>query len=1462
MILIMLLIILLSIPAIQTYIAKKVTKNINETYGTNINIKRLGLNWKAEVDIREIYIADHHNDTLIYIKSLQTNILSIRNLIEGDLDFGYVDITQSKFYIKTYKGETDDNLYVFSEKFETGESTSSDKLFNLFTKDVSLTDSKVKIIDENIETPVILNLSEVNIEAEDFEISGPDITVNINNLSLKAKRGFKINKLASNFSYIPGNLIFKNLNLITEASNIKGDFKLSYGEGGMADFENNVTISAQLQKTELSTNDINSFYNEFATNRQIIITGDINGILNDFTFHKASIESRGIRILGNFSFKNLLKGDNSFIIQAKGHTIYANYNELRKIMPRVLSDLPEEIKYFGDFKYQGNTTISSTTLITEGTLNSSLGVAEINVELGNINDSENIYYVGDIVLTNFDLGKLTKTESLGTITSDLHFDGKGFSKETINTGITGSITSFVFEDYNYNNITISGNIKYPIFNGELNIDDPNINMIFKGLVDFSNDINQYDFEANIEFAELNKLNLLKRDSISVFAGNIIMDLKGTTVDDAEGTISFQQTFYQNEKDDFYFDDFKITSTFNKNIRTIEVISEDIINGKITGVFLVRDIPNLFMNAIGSIYTNYIPNEVTNNQYLVYDFKIYNKIIEVFVPELQFGDNTKVKGSVYSDESKFKLNFRSPEILLYGNYLGNVNVQVDNNNPLYNTYISIDSVYNGYYNLVDLNLINKTINDTLYIRSEFKGGKNKKDIFNLSLYHTINPEGKSVIGVKRSDITYKDEVWFLNENNNKLNKVVFDIEKKNINIRSLVLNHNNEMIEFSGTIRDTTYKNLRVLFTDVNIANITPEIDSLRLSGNINGRLTIMQKKGLYYPNSNITIDNILVNDVLYGDLNLQIHGNEDLTLYNINSTLTNNNVKSIDAVGEIDISTKNTQIRLNIELKDLNLKAFSPFGGDVITDIRGFVSGNARVSGNIDSPNILGILELENSGFKIPYLNIDFDLNNSTRVAVTKSKFDIGTTTITDTRYNTEGTLSGNVTHTNFGDWKLNLSIATNRLLVLDTPPDEDVLYYGTAFISGTADINGPTDELVIDVVATTEEGTSFKIPLSDTESIGDDSFIKFLSPKEKEARLRGEVIVSTDVKGLSLNFDLDINKNAEVEVVIDKVNNSTIKGRGAGTLLIEITTLGKFKMWGDFIVYEGIYDFRYGRLIRKEIEVERDGTITWDGNPSKAQLNLRAIYKTRANPSVLLDDPTINRKIPVNVIIDLSGEISQPNLNFDISFPQVSTSVKSELEYKLQDAEQREKQALFLISTGSFVSDGAAGQNALSGTLTEGLNAMVAELFSDSDSKFKMIPYYDIGNKTVDQETADELGFAITTQISERIIINGKVGIPVGGVNETSVAGDVEVQWLVNEDGSLRINFFNRQADIQFIGEDQIFEQGAGVSYSVDFDEFKELVKKLFGSDIELEPKDIDVIPDDNSAPVNFISKTKKKEN
>jgi hypothetical protein len=1438
LLIIALIIITLSLPVVQTYIAKKVTTKLNKNFDTNINISRLGLNWKGEIDIKDVYIEDHHSDTLIYVKTLNTDLLSLKNLVEGDLYFGFIELNKAKFYIKTYKDEKSDNVSIFANKFNST-SPSSDKKFVLKANDIKFSDSNVKITNENLEQSEIFNLSFINIESEIFSIVGPNVNTTIKQLSLESQRGFDIKNLTGIFSYSLTSIFIKQLKLKTDDSFINGGIIMNYKEGELSDFVNKVDLNIHFNEAKISTNDLNIFYNEFGLNQNISINGQIKSGL--------------IKVLGDYNFINLLSNKNDFSIYATNHSISTNFVSLKQLMPKLLGEvLPKEISYLGRIKFNGSTTITKTYLTTSSTLISTLGSAKINASIHNLNDEENSAYIGDVDFTNFDLGPLANTESIGTITSKLNIEGVGFSQKSLNAKVTGEINSFVFENYNYKNITLSGNFKHPLFDGELNINDPNLKLTFNGLIDVSEKLNRFNFKANIEYAELNKLNLIKRDSISIFVGKIDINMIGNDLNNTYGSISFKETFYQTEKDDFYFNDFLITSKKDGLKRVIDINSLDIMTGYITGEFLIEDIPDLFINGVGSIYANFKPNKITENQYIDFDFEIYNKLIEIFVPQLEFGDDTRVKGSVYSNESKIKFDFDSPEIIVFKNYLGKVKFKLDNFNPLYNTYISVDTLYNGFYNLKDINFINKTINDTLHIGTNFSGGKNK-DYFNLSLYYTIDREGNSVVGIKKSDIIHNDKTWYLNENDNKNNKIVFDNSFKKIKFDSIVLNHNDELIAFTGATNDSTFKNLKVRFNDVNIGNLIPKVDSLKLKGNINGNLSILQKKGVYFPSSNIIIDNINVNDIEMGDLTIDILGNNNLTRYDINTSLVNNNIKSLNSTGYIETKSTQTDIQLNIELNEFNLGVISPFGASVITNIRGLMSGKGRVLGNLNSPDMFGDFILKKSGLKVPYLNIDFDLEDTTKINITEEKLEISKTNITDTKYLTKGILTGNATHKNFGKWKLNLNVDSDNLLVLNTPPDENQSYYGTAFISGTTHIHGPINELIIDVNATTEKNTIFKIPLSNTETIGDNSFINFLSPKEKEDKLLGETIVRNDLKGLALNFELDINKNAEIEIVIDQNTKSALKGRGAGTLLIEINTLGKFNMWGDFIVYEGIYDFRYGKIIRKEIEVEKGGSITWDGLASNANLNLKAIYKTKANPSALLDDPSINRKIPVEVFIDLTENITQPNLLFDISFPDVSSTVRSELEYRLQTTEEREKQALFLLTTGSFISD-TAGQSAVSGTVTDGINAILAQILTDDDAIINIAPYYDMGIDTKEIETQDEFGVQFSTQITERIVVNGKVGIPVGKINDSRVAGDVDVQWLVNEDGNLRINFFNRQAELQFIGEDQTFEQGAGISYQVDFDTIKELMNKIFGIKVELE----EFIPEDNK-PVNFKTGTSK---
>jgi hypothetical protein len=70
---------------------------------------------------------------------------------------------------------------------------------------------------------------------------------------------------------------------------------------------------------------------------------------------------------------------------------------------------------------------------------------------------------------------------------------------------------------------------------------------------------------------------------------------------------------------------------------------------------------------------------------------------------------------------------------------------------------------------------------------------------------------------------------------------------------------------------------------------------------------------------------------------------------------------------------------------------------------------------------------------------------------------------------------------------------------------------------------------------------------------------------------------------------------------------------------------------------------------------------------------------------------------------------------------------------------------------------------------------------------------------------------------------------VPVGGVSETTVAGDFEVEVLLNEDRTLSLKFFNRENSIQNFGEQIGYTQGVGVSYNIEFDSLRELFEELF---------------------------------
>ena len=140
-----------------------------------------------------------------------------------------------------------------------------------------------------------------------------------------------------------------------------------------------------------------------------------------------------------------------------------------------------------------------------------------------------------------------------------------------------------------------------------------------------------------------------------------------------------------------------------------------------------------------------------------------------MPNVEVGENTRVKGKIISDEELFTLDFKSPSVSIDKNKFSGITIDIDNKNPLYNAYISLDSLHTDFYDISEFNLINITQNDTLFFRTEFKGGKDKEDKYDLNLYHTIDQDKNSVIGFKNSEIKFKNSLWYINEGEDSKNK---------------------------------------------------------------------------------------------------------------------------------------------------------------------------------------------------------------------------------------------------------------------------------------------------------------------------------------------------------------------------------------------------------------------------------------------------------------------------------------------------------------------------------------------------------------------------------------------------------------------------------------------------------------------------------------------------------------------
>jgi hypothetical protein len=211
------------------------------------------------------------------------------------------------------------------------------------------------------------------------------------------------------------------------------------------------------------------------------------------------------------------------------------------------------------------------------------------------------------------------------------------------------------------------------------------------------------------------------------------------------------------------------------------------------------------------------------------------------------------------------------------------------------------------------------------------------------------------------------------------------------------------------------------------------------------------------------------------------------------------------------------------------------------------------------------------------------------------------------------------------------------------------------------------------------------------------------------------------------------------------------------------------------------------------------------------------------------------NQRVQVECIIELSDELMNPTIGFDIRFPNIDESVRDDLSQFFSTDEDMNKQILSLIVMGKFYTPEymrgnfeAQNSNMLGTTASELFSNQLSNWLSQISSNWDVGFNYRPGNQVTD----DEIEVALSTQIlNDRVTLNGNIGNnsnQYGSNNNSSqIVGDFEMSVKLVPSGKIQFKAYNRSNN-NLIYETAPYTQGIGLSFKEEYNSIDELLKKV----------------------------------
>lgn len=1424
------------LPPVQTWLAGRLGERLHRELGVTVRIASVAIRPWGPIELKGIHINDLQGDTLIAAGELRVLGLGLHPR-QRLLTASSVELRDMRFALAKPEGDSISNLTRILDRLAGEDAAEEGEPWRISCRRVFLDGLHFSFHDHNSTAePFGVDLEHVDVHqasilAQGLDIEGDTIRAELRHITLRERSGLHLEGLSGHATVASGMVSLDDMRLVTPYSKLKGDLVLK-GDGFAAfnEFSTQVEMRLGLDSSHLDMADIAWFAHGLEGIRlPMDIRGRVRGTVSDLKGRDMDVRfGQRSHFLGHAEMIGLPDFDNTFMVFDVERS-FLDPMDLAALPVPPFTDggrmsLPDELQRTGPIRFSGNFTGFPGSFTAFGTTITDLGTLRTDMSYDRRDDGD-FTLSGRVATDRFHLGRLIDVPTIGELATNIRMRASGPGLKNLSGELEGIFPLLTVNGYPLSGITVNGTAERDLFNGELACRDPNLHMDFKGLADMRGRWPEVDFSAMVQHADLAALNIIDTSAWNTLS--VLVTAKGRlSPDSLAGRVELRDIWYCVADDEHHLGDISVESLRDAGDNLLQLRS-DMADMDIRGTFLPTRLPLLLRSVLYSVFPA-LRDEVDfahAEQRFMFDLwsKETGPLWGMLLPRMQLGPGAHFSGGLDSRTFGLWLTADIPSIG-YGN-LRSDSVRLMLDKTLEVLAFSLEGerqVLNDSTFISGVALTGKAYQDDLDIRMGWEGSS-KGTSGDLNILGEVRGERALSLDLMPSRLFFGRGNW----TNTDVAHIRMDSSV--VLVDSLILHNDGQHIMLDGLISPDTEGALAFELIDVRMENFAPFIGGPPITGSLSGDGSIMDLYNDPFLLSYLCLDTLTVGGRLVGDLRSSAVWNEDDRRIDVNGVLTRGEIKALDFSGNIAPGREN-ELDLRLDMDRFDLAFIDPYMPEGMSRLQGRVTGSLTADGRMAEPMVRGVLDLEDAGLRIDYLNTTYTFSHQLKVE--PDMFAVDLATVRDEEGNT-ARLNATVLHKGFSRWNFNVFAEVDRFLCLNTSVHDNALYYGRAYGTGDVEVSGEVGSLQITVDAATAPGTNIHFPLGGSTEISGISFVRFVSG-DTTVLAQEQVL---DLTGVDLNMKVRLTPDARFDLIFDPTVGDILSGSGRGTIEMGVTQLGEFSMRGEVLVTDGTYLFTLRNVVNKRFELQQGGLITWYGDPFDAQLDLRAVYKLRAPLYDIMFDKNdaYRRRVPVEVVMGLRDRLMNPEIDFGVRLPTVDESVRTQVNSVLSTDQELNRQVFALIVLNKFLPPptyaGPAGTANVAGTTgSELLSNQVSNWLSRISRDFDLGLNYRPG----DNISQDEFELAVSTQLfNERLLLSTNVGVMYGERGGTrpnnAVVGDFQMEYLLTGDGKLRAKAYSQSNDRNLNRADQaLTTQGVGLAFREEFNDLEEFWQKV----------------------------------